>query len=171
MIVNPEAKLALSNLRWVDAGSIWSYAFDEAEPRLTQLSEFKWLSLVRGLESHFAVVHHSEGQEVRLSAHSYKSVADPISSIDLCIETQSADVSKTSVAKFVGNASIWSFRLMSSVGGRRCVVSSGLFVRPSHSINRSWCVKACSRLKRCWASGSTRYSISFCPAISYRRPD
>jgi len=109
MIINAAGTLALSSFGWVDAGSLWSYALGEPETKQNHLSDAKWLTLVRGAEDYFAVVHHFEDGRVRLTSHSYRNVSETISSIELLIEDINSNDVKVAVSRFTGEGSAWSF--------------------------------------------------------------
>src|SRR6266568_2223964 len=109
MIVNAAGTLALSSFRWVDAGSLWSYALGEPEPKQNNLSDAKWLTLVQGAEDYFALVHHFEDGRVRLTSHSYRNVSETISSIELQIEDIKSNDVKVAVSRLAGEGSAWSF--------------------------------------------------------------
>jgi hypothetical protein len=112
MIVNGLATLAISNVRWLDAGNLWSYALGQSEPRLVPISERKWISLIRGTEDRFAIVQHPQGQgdSARLTAHSFHNVAEAISSIDLPIESiNSPGTSNAIRMRITGEGEVWSF--------------------------------------------------------------
>ena len=109
MIVNAEGTLAISNLRWVDQGNLWSYALGESQPKQERISDSNWLTLVQGTEDYFAVVHHFEDGRVRLTLHSYREIPKVISSIDLHIEKVKSTGARTVEAIFTGEDSAWSF--------------------------------------------------------------
>lgn len=109
MLINPEGTVAISSMRWLDGGSVWSYSLDKPEPQLVNLSGSEWLTLIGGAGNYFTAVHHSEGAAVRLTAHSYENISTTVSSIDL----QAQDVEATSpwkstAARFLGTRSVWS---------------------------------------------------------------
>src|ERR1700676_3407700 len=109
MIVNAEGTLALSSLRWIDRGTLWSYVLGAPEPKQYRLSNARWLALVQGTADYFALVHHFEDGRVQLTAHSYGNISEIIAAIELQIEdVKSIDV-KIPIPRFVGESSAWSF--------------------------------------------------------------
>jgi hypothetical protein len=109
MIVNASGTMALSNLRWTDAGSLWAYEVGNPEPRQNRLSDAKWLTLVPGTDDHFAIVHHFEDGRVRLTSHSFRDISETISAIELRIEDVESGNVERAVARFTGEESAWSF--------------------------------------------------------------
>lgn len=108
MIVNDSGTHGVSNLGWVDKGSLWSYEFGAPEPRLVHLSEAKWLSLVPGTGEYFAAVHHAEDGRVRLTAHSHRNIDEIISCIEVHVgDIASNDLSTVLVPRFVGERLVW----------------------------------------------------------------
>ncbi len=109
MIVNAAGTLALSNFRWIDAGTLWSYGLGGPEPKQNRLSDAKWLTLVQGAEDYFAVVHHFEDGRVQLTAHSYRNISEVISTIELQIEDAKSHDVEMAVSRFTGESLAWSF--------------------------------------------------------------
>ncbi len=110
MITNAGGTLAISNLRWVDGGNIWSYSIGEAEPQLIPLPGTKSVSLADGTGDYFAVLYHSESESSRLTAHSFQNIPNVLSSIDLPTRAiGSSEFMTTVTARFAGDVSVWSF--------------------------------------------------------------
>jgi len=109
MIVDPAGTHAISNLRWLDHGNLWTYSLGDSESRAVHVSDAQWLSLVSGSGEYFAAVHQRESGTVRLTAHSYLNTAETVSSIELEIgDNKVRDATKLTVS-FMGETSVWSF--------------------------------------------------------------
>jgi hypothetical protein len=104
MIVNQASDVVVSNLGWVDGGSLWTYALGESESQTIFLSESRWLSIVMGSRDHFVLLHQGEQATTRLTAQSFTNVDEVISSIEL---QNSGPQSINS--RFTGDTSVWSF--------------------------------------------------------------
>jgi hypothetical protein len=71
VIINQQGSQAVSNLGWVDHGSLWVYAVGDDAPRIVALSDAKYLTIKAGREDHFAVVHHYDANRLEITAHSH----------------------------------------------------------------------------------------------------
>ncbi len=110
MIVSADGTIAVSNLGWIDGGSIWTFLVRESRSRQTSLSDSRWLSIIQGTNDHFALVHHGEGNTTRVTAHSFADAAHVISSVEL--GNVSAALKKPHRAEAIwprGNSSVWAF--------------------------------------------------------------
>ena len=76
LITDQGRQIAVSNLGWVDHGSLWR--FDAASSRAghVRLSDAKHLALHDMGRDEFAAVHHFDGSRVEITAHSFASPAD-----------------------------------------------------------------------------------------------
>jgi hypothetical protein len=109
MIINKAGTQAISNMGWIDRGSLWSYMLGGSGPSQVRLSVAKWLSIVEGIEEHFAVVHHFEDGSIDITAHSFQDVTQVISCIELRkSESKSSHASSLGVSTFNGDSSVWS---------------------------------------------------------------
>jgi len=109
MIVNAAGTMGLSNFRWVDAGTLWSYALGESESKQNHFSDSKWLTLVQGAEDYFAAVHHFEDGRVKVTAHSFRNISETISSFDLQMGNPKSHDFEMAATRFTGDSSAWSF--------------------------------------------------------------
>ncbi len=110
MIVNTAETTVVSNLGWVDRGSLWMYALGEPEPRHAFLSDSHWLSIIRGTNDYFAVVHEGEESSLRLTAHSFESITEIVSSFELrSLSIQSVGADPPELFQCTGDGSVWSF--------------------------------------------------------------
>ena len=75
MITDERCRIALSNLGWVDHGSVWR--FDSASGRVDsiRLSGASHLVLQATDEDEFTVVHHFGGSGVEITAHPFSAPA------------------------------------------------------------------------------------------------
>jgi hypothetical protein len=78
LITDQGRHIAVSNLGWVDRGSLWR--FDAASSRTDQvrLSDASHLALHDLGTDEFAAVHHFDGSRVEITAHSFASPADAL---------------------------------------------------------------------------------------------
>jgi hypothetical protein len=71
MITNQRHSRAISNLGFIDHGSIWVLDALAAEPETVELSDAEWLSLHPGHDDHFVVGHHYNGAQLVLTVHRF----------------------------------------------------------------------------------------------------
>ena len=109
MIVNIAGTRAISNMGSLDEGKLWSYGLGDPRPELLYLSDAKWISLIRGENDYFALIHQQEDKSLRVTAHSFANIAEIISSIELNIGDINAErPSEIAVSKIIGRTSVWS---------------------------------------------------------------
>ena len=73
MIVDPDARIALSSLGWVDGGALWALDHEAEVPRHIELSDARYLSVVPSADgSRFGVEHHRSGRRWAVTAHEFR---------------------------------------------------------------------------------------------------
>jgi hypothetical protein len=98
VITDPAATVALSNLGWVDHGSIWRFDARGGEADIVPVSDAAYLRLHTGSGEHFAVEHHWKGQRFRVSAHAYARPDAELARVEV----------RGSTAELDGDARVWS---------------------------------------------------------------
>jgi hypothetical protein len=95
MITSPDEQCAISNLGWVDHGSIWTWRVDNPRPSFITLSDAKWLDVLAGPGEHFAAVHHWDGEKVQVTVHSFTNPEVTLASVSVegSKRTSNGDVS------------------------------------------------------------------------------
>jgi hypothetical protein len=85
VITNASRTIALSNLGWIDRGSLWLYerANEQRAPQHLQLSDAAYLQLHDGDGKTFAVTHHFHGKRLVVSAHDFGAPDQPTATIDV----------------------------------------------------------------------------------------
>jgi YVTN family beta-propeller protein len=84
MIVSPSAGVALSNLGWVDRGSLWLLRTGEIDPEHIELDDAEHLRLAAGTASDdvFTVAHHySSAERCLVTAHLASRPSEVIASV------------------------------------------------------------------------------------------
>lgn len=118
MLINDSGTVCVSNLGWVDQGSLWVYRIGVEKPRRLPLSPASWLQLSAGRNDHFAAVHRLGDDRLRLTAHRYDDPGQIVSAIDFAappVRQQLAESVPGSAsgaplgAKFLGEVGAWSF--------------------------------------------------------------
>src|ERR1700680_1331725 len=110
MIVNTAGTQSIAMMVCVDGGKLWSYGTGDQQFQQVYLSDAKWLSLIRGANDYFALIHQYEDRSARLTAHSCQNIAETISSIELNVEDIRFEaLSKSAVSEIAGETSVWSF--------------------------------------------------------------
>jgi hypothetical protein len=61
VISDPSVRFVVSNLRWVDHGSVWQFDTVTESVRVIDLSEAKHLVLAGGTRPMFTALHHFDG--------------------------------------------------------------------------------------------------------------
>ncbi|MGN6395967.1 MAG: hypothetical protein ACTHMI_10410 [Mucilaginibacter sp.] len=74
MIFNENLQKVISNLGWVDKGSIWVYDGIKSKNDVIRLSDSQYLTLAEGKEEYFSIVHHGNNSEIDITVHN---VNDP----------------------------------------------------------------------------------------------
>lgn len=72
MITDAEQRIAISNLGWVDGGSVWTYDALANRHSQTQLSDAQYLSLHGGTQEFFAAVNHFEGSRIEITVQTFE---------------------------------------------------------------------------------------------------
>jgi hypothetical protein len=72
MICNKKLTLAVSNLGWIDKGSLWIYDNKESNSKTVSLSEAKYLSIFGGLNDYFSICHNYEDTRFDISIHHFR---------------------------------------------------------------------------------------------------
>jgi hypothetical protein len=110
MIINTAETLAISNMGWLDGGSLWSYMLGDSRPELVPVSDSKWLSIIGGTNDWFVLIHQDDEESTRLTVHSLQSIAEIASSIELgTSKTKSEALSEIVDLPILGEKSKWSF--------------------------------------------------------------
>src|SRR2546421_998033 len=107
MIVNAAGTKVVSNLGWIDRGSIWTYTVTDNRSQQVALSDSRWLSIIPGASDYFAVIHEREDSTTRLTVHSFVDVTDVISTIELISTIASKKPHLAEPIRPRGNASVW----------------------------------------------------------------
>jgi YVTN family beta-propeller protein len=83
MITDPDRRVALSCLGWVDHGSVWR--FDAASQRQSsiEMSDADYLRVFTGNRDHLVVQHNWGASRFRVSAHAWSSPDRAVCSIDV----------------------------------------------------------------------------------------
>jgi hypothetical protein len=75
MIFNETLQKAISNLGWVDKGSLWIYDGIKKENIIVQLSDSQYLVIADGKDGYFSVIHNYEGSEkIEISIHHFEDI-------------------------------------------------------------------------------------------------
>lgn len=82
MIIDQARKRAISNLGWVDRGSLWVYDVG-ADPISVRLSDADHLVLRDGANDHFAAMHHFKGEQLRIAVHTSRDPELEVASCEL----------------------------------------------------------------------------------------
>lgn len=83
MICDENERKLISSLGWVEKGSLWIFDIESGEIEIFKLSEANYLSLHRGKDNVFSVVHHFDDSHVEITAHSASNPKSVISKIFL----------------------------------------------------------------------------------------
>lgn len=85
MIADGSEQRIVSSLGWVDGPALWclDVGSDPLQPRSIPISDASHLSLHAGREDHFAVVHHYDAGQVRISVHHFASPGESLSEISV----------------------------------------------------------------------------------------
>ncbi|MCE5314408.1 MAG: hypothetical protein ABFD49_11485 [Armatimonadota bacterium] len=97
MIINESGSRIISNFGWVDKGSLWVCDTDSCQPYLIEIDSSDYIEIISGSADLFAVVHHDNAGQFKVSARSF---ADP----ELAL---SQIVVKPGETNFVGSADTW----------------------------------------------------------------
>ena len=71
MIFNENLQKVVSNLGWVDKGSLWVYDGIKTAIDIIKLSDSQYLTLSEGKEGYFSVVHSGNNSEVYITIHHF----------------------------------------------------------------------------------------------------
>ena len=71
MITDPQEQNVISSLGWADQGSLWVYDVGTQRQHKHKLSDASYLSIRPGRDRYFAIVHHFDSGQVRVSAHNF----------------------------------------------------------------------------------------------------
>jgi hypothetical protein len=74
LILSQDQTLIVSSLGWTDTGGLWVLETRSGKVSTHKISDAKHLSLHPGTNDYFSVVHHHDGDQLRISAHS---LSDP----------------------------------------------------------------------------------------------
>ncbi|TSD65994.1 hypothetical protein FFF34_000925 [Inquilinus sp. KBS0705] len=72
MIFNESLQIAISNLGWIDKGTLWVYNGVEQQHSSIKISDAKHLTLTEGIDGYFSIVHHYEDSKIAISVHHFK---------------------------------------------------------------------------------------------------
>jgi len=97
MILSQDETVIVSSIGWADAGALWVFETRAGRVSTHKLSDAKYLSLHPGTEDHFAVVHHADGEQVRITAHSFANPPKALAGVTL----------GASGIAFEGEAAVW----------------------------------------------------------------
>ena len=113
MIVDSKSHTAVSNLGWVDRGSIWVCNFDDSTPSRVELSDAKYLKVYPGGDDHFSLVHHFDSDRLTVTAHTFVDVGTPIAKVEIVPSNSSTsmaqDAAASIAATFSGDMAAWAF--------------------------------------------------------------
>jgi hypothetical protein len=98
MITDSRRRQAISNLGWVDRGSLWLSDGHTVQSIPLPFGEAEWLALSAGTDDHFSVVHHDRGRRLRLAVHTF---AQP------SVEVATSDVRPGGHLEYAGDAAAW----------------------------------------------------------------
>lgn len=83
MLISPEHRFVISNLGWVDKAAIWIYDAVNDRESVLPLGDARYLSLFQcNAPDQFAVLHHYDGAQIRLSIHSFDKPSAPLCAIE-----------------------------------------------------------------------------------------
>lgn len=83
MLISPDQRFVISNLGWVDRFAIWIYDAASDREAFLPLGDARYLSLFPcSVPDQFAVLHHYDGAEIRISIHSFDNPSDPLCTIE-----------------------------------------------------------------------------------------
>ena len=71
MILDPLERVIVSSLGWVDGGALWCLDVASGRIESVRLGDARYLTLCAGRDGYFSVVHHHDGETVRVSAHAF----------------------------------------------------------------------------------------------------
>jgi hypothetical protein len=97
MILDRSGTRALSSVGWVDRGSVWSFDASTRATASIAISDATYLNMVNGLDGYFALVHHWDGQRLRITVHD---------SDDPHIALATVDVTDRS-PRMLGDPAVW----------------------------------------------------------------
>jgi len=98
MIISEKEDLIVSTLGWSDAGSLWILETRGGDVSKNKISDAKYLGLYAGRKGYFSVLHHYDGNQVRISAHFF---ADPPAALASILIGPSG-------IRFEGETAVWS---------------------------------------------------------------
>ena len=104
MIINAEHSQAICSFGWVHKGSLWVYRIADKSPRVFELSRAKYLTIKEGRNDFFSVVHHFDGDQLEISAHSH---AEPLQSVSSISVQRAARPGSKTESKVTGDPSVW----------------------------------------------------------------
>ena len=83
MLISPDRRLVISNLGWADRGALWTYDTRADRVDLLAVGDAKFLSLFPCVnQAYFALLHHYDGRNIRLTVHSFEHPAVPLCAIE-----------------------------------------------------------------------------------------
>jgi len=83
MILDRSGTRVISSVGWVDHGSLWLYDSLARTTSRAHISDADYLSLVEGADGFFALVHHWQGQAIRITAHDSADPTGILAAIDV----------------------------------------------------------------------------------------
>jgi hypothetical protein len=120
VICDPDARVVLSSLGWVDRGALWRFDIATGEQDTVVLSDADYLRVFDGDRQHFVVQHHWGADRFRVTAQTWMDPGVPVSSIEV----------NGWVPHLDGDASVWSSLRSAYVGslGDDATGAAGYFV-------------------------------------------
>jgi hypothetical protein len=110
MICDSKLKYAVSNLGWIDKGSLWIYNSSEDNFKTFFLSDSKYLSIFEGSDDYFAICHNYENSLFEISIHHF-SQPDKIL-CKLTIDNSKTDINgDVDLIKYIPNYYVAGFTL------------------------------------------------------------
>lgn len=99
MILSQDQTLIVSSLGWTDRCGLWVLQTRSADVSIHKISDAKYLSLQAGTKNYFAVIHHYDGDQLQISAHSF---TDPPKMLARVIFGPTGNL-------FEGDTSVWKY--------------------------------------------------------------
>lgn len=133
MIFNENLQKAISNLGWVDKGSLWVYDGVKAKNDIIKLSDSQYLTITEGREGYFSVVHHGTNSEINITVHHFD---DPWK--EYCrasfVDSTSKSFGDSTFWKFVPKHYVCGFTLSNEFNFHLLKINDGVVVLEDHKV-------------------------------------
>jgi hypothetical protein len=98
MLADSQGRVVVSNLGWVDHGSLWVMETRRDQADTLMLSDAKYVSLHPGKNDYFSVNHRFDGARAKITVHHFSNPGEVVASAMLTSDS----------TEMVGDLSVWS---------------------------------------------------------------